>query len=98
MNRRRRASAARAAKDKIAAETVDFDLMQDVQAWLRTLRLHKYADAFEGLSWQEVVQMTDDTIGARRKLLKVFENVMTHCQKNASILTSIVCDFFQLTD
>lgn len=95
MNRRRRASAARAAKDKIAAETVDFDLMQDVQAWLRTLRLHKYAYAFEGLSWQEVVQMTDDdmtqagvnTIGARRKLLKVFENVMTHCQKNASILT-----------
>jgi SAM domain (Sterile alpha motif) len=93
MNRRRRASAARAAKDKVAAETVDFDLMQDVQAWLRTLRLHKYAYAFEGLSWQEVVRMTDDdmtqagvnTIGARRKLLKVFENVMDHCQKNASI-------------
>ncbi|KAG2187969.1 hypothetical protein INT44_000719, partial [Umbelopsis vinacea] len=93
MNRRRRASAARAAKDKVAAETVDFDLMQDVQAWLRTLRLHKYAYAFEGLSWQEVVRMTDDdmtqagvnTIGARRKLLKVFENVMNHCQNNVSI-------------
>ncbi|KAH8547989.1 hypothetical protein BGW37DRAFT_508640 [Umbelopsis sp. PMI_123] len=90
MNRRRRASAARAAKDKIAAETVDFDLMQDVQAWLRTLRLHKYSYAFEGLTWQQVVRMTDEdmtqagvnTIGARRKLLKVFENVMNHCQKN----------------
>lgn len=94
MNRRRRASAARAAKDKIAAETVDFDLMQDVQAWLRTLRLHKYADAFEGLTWQQVVRMTDEdmeqagvnTIGARRKLLKVFENVMNHCEQNVSCL------------
>jgi hypothetical protein len=94
MNRRRRASAARAAKDKIAAETVDFKLMQDVQAWLRTLRLHKYADAFEDLTWQQVVRMTDEdmeragvnTIGARRKLLKVFENVMNHCEENVSLV------------
>ncbi|KAM3580710.1 hypothetical protein VKS41_006772 [Umbelopsis sp. WA50703] len=90
MNRRRRASAARAAKDKIAAETVDFELMADVQAWLRTLRLHKYAYAFDGLTWQQVVRMDDEamekagvnTIGARRKLLKVFENVMNHCDDN----------------
>lgn len=92
MNRRRRASAARAAKDKIAAETIDFELMSDVQAWLRTLRLHKYAYAFDGLNWQQVVRMDLDamekagvnTLGARRKLLKVFEHVMNHCDENVS--------------
>ncbi|KAI8388022.1 uncharacterized protein BYT42DRAFT_543395 [Radiomyces spectabilis] len=47
--RRKRSSAARALKDKIAAETVDFELMK----------------------------------GARRKLLKVFENVQRHCKENA---------------
>ncbi|KAI7876926.1 hypothetical protein K492DRAFT_239504 [Lichtheimia hyalospora FSU 10163] len=88
--RRKRSSAARALKDKIAAETVDFELMKDVTNWLRSLRLHKYSPAFDGLVWQQVVQMTDEdmllagvnTLGARRKLLKVFENVMRHCDEN----------------
>lgn len=91
--RRKRSSAARALKDKIAAETVDFELMKDVTNWLRSLRLHKYSPAFEGLVWQQVVQMTDEdmlragvnTLGARRKLLKVFENVMRHCDENVSV-------------
>ncbi|KAG0182492.1 Flap-structured DNA-binding and RNA-binding protein [Apophysomyces sp. BC1034] len=88
--RRKRSSAARALKDKLAAETVDFELMKDVQNWLRSLRLHKYGHAFEGLQWQQVVRMSDEdmihagvnTIGARRKLLKVFENVQRHCKDN----------------
>ncbi|ORY96404.1 hypothetical protein BCR43DRAFT_491643 [Syncephalastrum racemosum] len=88
--RRKRSSAARALKDKIAAETVDFELMKDVQNWLRSLRLHKYGHAFTGMQWQQVVRMSDEdmlqagvsTIGARRKLLKVFENVMQHCDEN----------------
>lgn len=91
--RRKRSSAARALKDKIAAETVDFELMKDVTNWLRSLRLHKYSPAFDGLVWQQVVQMTDEdmlragvnTLGARRKLLKVFENVMRHCDENVSL-------------
>ncbi|KAI8074252.1 uncharacterized protein B0P05DRAFT_437469, partial [Gilbertella persicaria] len=53
----------------------------DVQNWLRSLRLHKYGHAFIGLDWKQVIRMTDqdmidagvNTIGARRKLLKVFE-------------------------
>ncbi|KAI9493275.1 hypothetical protein BDB00DRAFT_723425, partial [Zychaea mexicana] len=53
----------------------------DVQNWLRSLRLHKYSHAFDGMQWQQVVRMTDEdmlqagvsTLGARRKLLKVFE-------------------------
>ncbi|KAF7723518.1 Flap-structured DNA-binding and RNA-binding protein [Apophysomyces ossiformis] len=88
--RRKRSSAARALKDKLAAETVDFELMKDVQNWLRSLRLHKYGHAFEGLQWQQVIRMSDEdmlnagvnTIGARRKLLKVFENVQRHCKEN----------------
>ena len=110
--RRKRSSAARALKDKLAAETVDFDLMKgnifwdaaifscnskqdikiDVQDWLRSLRLHKYGHAFIGLDWKQVVRMSDqdmidagvNTIGARRKLLKVFENVQRHCIDNVS--------------
>ncbi|KAI9261081.1 hypothetical protein BY458DRAFT_516231 [Sporodiniella umbellata] len=89
--RRKRSSQARALKDKIAAETVDFELMKDVQAWLRSLRLHKYGHAFLGLDWKQVIRMTDqdmidagvNTIGARRKLLKVFENVQAHCDENS---------------
>ncbi|KAG0989479.1 hypothetical protein G6F29_000960 [Rhizopus arrhizus] len=89
--RRKRSSQARALKDKIAAETVDFELMKDVQAWLRSLRLHKYGHAFIGLDWKQVVRMSDqdmvdagvNTIGARRKLLKVFENVQRHCIENS---------------
>ncbi|KAI9249231.1 hypothetical protein BDA99DRAFT_224144 [Phascolomyces articulosus] len=88
--RRKRSSAARALKDKLAAETVDFELMKDVQNWLRSLRLHKYGHAFIGMEWQQVVRMTDEdmlqagvsTIGARTKLIKVFENVMRHCDDN----------------
>ncbi|KAK4509966.1 uncharacterized protein ATC70_008116 [Mucor velutinosus] len=88
--RRKRSSAARALKDKLAAEAVDFELMKDVQNWLRSLRLHKYGHAFIGLEWQQVIRMSDqdmidagvNTIGARRKLLKVFENVARHCTEN----------------
>lgn len=66
--------------------------MTDVQNWLRSLRLHKYGHAFTGMQWQQVVRMSDEdmlqagvsTIGARRKLLKVFENVMQHCDENVS--------------
>ncbi|KAG0756679.1 hypothetical protein G6F21_010767 [Rhizopus arrhizus] len=91
--RRKRSSQARALKDKIAAETVDFELMKDVQAWLRSLRLHKYGHAFIGLDWKQVVRMSDqdmidagvNTIGARRKLLKVFENVQRHCIENVTV-------------
>lgn len=117
--RRKRSSAARALKDKLAAETVDFELMKgelvfflkidpfffyldrtqtnsfsdvDVQNWLRSLRLHKYGHAFIGLDWKQVIRMSDqdmidagvNTIGARRKLLKVFENVQRHCLENVS--------------
>jgi hypothetical protein len=64
-------------------EPLDMKLLSDVPAWLRSLRLHKYTPNFEHSNWKEMVGMNDaaldakgvNALGARRKLLKVFENV-----------------------
>ncbi|RUS14075.1 hypothetical protein BC937DRAFT_94388 [Endogone sp. FLAS-F59071] len=68
-------------------------ILTDIPAWLRSLRLHKYNDVFSGLRWQDIVKMSDEdlmdkgviALGARRKMLKVFENVRGHCAQNVSI-------------
>ncbi|KAG0288444.1 hypothetical protein BGZ97_006822 [Linnemannia gamsii] len=52
-------------------------------AWLRSLRLHKYNNIFEGMQWRDIVNLSDGdlinkgvaALGARRKMLKVFEQV-----------------------
>ncbi|KAF9292118.1 hypothetical protein BGZ74_000279 [Mortierella antarctica] len=70
-------------KDKKQYEGVDFELLQDTPAWLRSLRLHKYNSIFEGMNWREIVNLSDGdlinkgvaALGARRKMLKVFEQV-----------------------
>ncbi|KAI8996777.1 hypothetical protein BDB01DRAFT_830432 [Pilobolus umbonatus] len=80
----------RATKDKKAVEIVDMELLRDVPAWLRSLRLHKYNPIFSDSTWQEMVKMSDNdllhkgvaALGARRKMLKVFENVKAHCEAN----------------
>ncbi|KAF5315441.1 hypothetical protein D9619_007360 [Psilocybe cf. subviscida] len=64
-------------------EDVDPALLQDVAAWLRSLRLHKYTPNFEGTKWQDMVMMDEAALeakgvaalGARRKMLKTFELV-----------------------
>ncbi|GJN89368.1 hypothetical protein Rhopal_002348-T1 [Rhodotorula paludigena] len=66
-------------------EPLDMALLGDTPAWLRSLRLHKYTPNFEGHKWQEMVLLGDkdledkgvSALGARRKLLKVFETVRT---------------------
>ncbi|KAG2203773.1 hypothetical protein INT47_012706, partial [Mucor saturninus] len=73
-------------------DDVDMELLQDVTAWLRSLRLHKYNSIFENMRWQDMVKLDDAglqakgvaALGARRKMLKVFENVREHCKKNVS--------------
>jgi hypothetical protein len=68
-------------KDK--DEEVDPALLNDVPAWLRSLRLHKYTPNFEGMAWREMVIMDEKALedkgvaalGARRKMLKTFEAV-----------------------
>ncbi|KAJ3197090.1 hypothetical protein HK101_006052 [Irineochytrium annulatum] len=59
----------------------------DIPSWLRSLRLHKYSPIFEGCNWKEIIALNDDglqgkgvsALGARRKLLKVFELVKAEC-------------------
>lgn len=66
-----------------APNEIDLTLLQDIGAWLKSLRLHKYTDALKDLTWQELVVLDDaaleargvNALGARRKLLKVFESV-----------------------
>ncbi|KAG6866662.1 hypothetical protein C0991_000772 [Blastosporella zonata] len=62
-------------------EDFDPEMLNDIPAWLRSLRLHKYTSCFDGLTWQEMVVL-DDTkletkgvaaLGARRRLLRTFE-------------------------
>ncbi|KAI8081395.1 uncharacterized protein BX664DRAFT_340305 [Halteromyces radiatus] len=77
-------------KEKKSGEIIDMDLLQDVPAWFRSLRLHKYNSIFEPMKWQDIIKLTDSdleakgvaALGARRKMLKVFENVKTHCDEN----------------
>ena len=53
-------------------------LLNDVPAWLRSLRLHKYTPNFERANWKEMIMLDDagldakgvNALGARRKLLK----------------------------
>jgi hypothetical protein len=64
-------------------EDVDPALLNDIPAWLRSLRLHKYTPNFEGAKWQDMVMMDEaaleakgvSALGARRKMLKTFETV-----------------------
>ena len=66
-----------------AEEDVNPELLGDVSAWLRSLRLHKYTPNFEGCHWKDMVMMDEAALeakgvaalGARRKMLKTFEIV-----------------------
>ncbi|KAJ3103939.1 hypothetical protein HDU97_009751 [Phlyctochytrium planicorne] len=69
-------------------EAVDLDSLSDIPSWLRSLRLHKYTPIFEGYDWKDMIKLNDDglqahgvsALGARRKLLKVFELIRHECQ------------------
>ncbi|EPB84974.1 hypothetical protein HMPREF1544_08252 [Mucor circinelloides 1006PhL] len=74
-------------ENKKNVDVVDMSLLEDVPAWLRSLRLHKYNPIFETMKWQDMLKMDDEALlnkgvaalGARRKLLKVFDQVKAHC-------------------
>lgn len=65
------------------SDDIDPELLKDVPAWLKSLRLHKYTSSFEGMTWQEMVELDDAALeakgvvalGARRRLLRTFELV-----------------------
>jgi hypothetical protein len=66
-------------------EGFDAEMLKDIPGWLRSLRLHKYTSAFDGLTWEQMVVLDDATLkargvatlGARRRLLKTFDHVRT---------------------
>jgi len=70
-------------------EDFDPEMLNDIPAWLRSLRLHKYTSCFDGLTWQEMVVLDDASLeakgvaalGARRRLLRTFE----HARKRMGI-------------
>ncbi|CAI4219470.1 unnamed protein product [Parascedosporium putredinis] len=73
----------KARKLEAPEDPTDPSLLQDIPAWLRSLRLHKYTDNLKELKWTELVELDDkaledrgvNALGARRKMLKVFEQV-----------------------
>ncbi|KAI8997040.1 hypothetical protein BDB01DRAFT_845732 [Pilobolus umbonatus] len=75
---------------KNSSDVVDMSVLEDIPTWLRSLRLHKYNTNFESMKWQDMLRLDDQALsnkgvaalGARRKLLKVFEQVKSHCQIN----------------
>jgi hypothetical protein len=64
-------------------DDIDPELLKDVPAWLKSLRLHKYTHCFEGMTWKEMVELDESTLeakgvaalGARRRLVKTFDAV-----------------------
>lgn len=64
-------------------EIASFELLNNIPAWLKLLRLHKYTDCLKDIYWKDLVSLLDQqledrgvrALGARRKLLKAFEAV-----------------------
>ncbi|KAI9891184.1 MAG: Flap-structured DNA-binding and RNA-binding protein [Vezdaea aestivalis] len=80
---RGRSPRGRRGSSKPPEDPTDPNLLQDIPGWLRSLRLHKYTDNLKDMKWTELVQLDDAgleakgvaAVGARRKMLKVFEQV-----------------------
>jgi len=70
-------------------DQIDLEALEDMPAFLRSLRLHKYAPAFEGLNWKQIIKLDNDellkrgviTLGARNKMLKVFDLIKAEANK-----------------
>ncbi|KAF2870961.1 hypothetical protein BDV95DRAFT_50610 [Massariosphaeria phaeospora] len=80
---RGRSPRGRRGSSKPPEDPTDPSLLQDIPSWLRSLRLHKYTDNLKDLKWTDLIELDDEALekrgvnalGARRKMLKVFEQV-----------------------
>lgn len=80
---RGRSPRGRRGSSKPPEDPTDPSLLQDIPSWLRSLRLHKYTDNLKDMNWTELVELNEKdledrgvaAVGARRKMLKVFEQV-----------------------
>lgn len=80
---RGRSPRGRRGSSKPPEDPTDPSLLQDIPSWLRSLRLHKYTDNLKDMNWTELVELDEkaledrgvNALGARRKMMKVFEQV-----------------------
>ncbi|KYK54540.1 SAM domain-containing protein [Drechmeria coniospora] len=80
---RGRSPRGRRGSSKPPEDPTDPTLLQDIPSWLRSLRLHKYTDNLKDMKWTDLIELNDqaledrgvNALGARRKMLKVFEQV-----------------------
>ncbi|KAF2838480.1 hypothetical protein M501DRAFT_934750 [Patellaria atrata CBS 101060] len=80
---RGRSPRGRRGSSKPPEDPTDPNLLKDIPSWLRSLRLHKYTDNLKDLQWDQLIELDDagleargvNALGARRKMLKVFEQV-----------------------
>lgn len=80
---RGRSPRGRRGSSKPPEDPTDPTLLQDIPSWLRSLRLHKYTDNLKDMKWTELIELDDkaleergvNALGARRKMLKVFDQV-----------------------
>ncbi|KAH8828143.1 hypothetical protein DL96DRAFT_1601946 [Flagelloscypha sp. PMI_526] len=56
-------------------DDVDPELLKDVAAWLKSLRLHKYTPSFEDMTWEQMVLLDDCSPRKERRLLRTFYHV-----------------------
>jgi hypothetical protein len=83
-------------------DQIDLEMLKDIPVFLRSLRLHKYAPAFEGLNWKQMIRLDNDellkrgvaALGARNKMLKVFDLIRAEAIKQHVCLECLVVSFF----
>ena len=77
---RGRSPRGRRGSSKPPEDPTDPNLLQDIPAWLRSLRLHKYTENLKDLKWNDLIELDDkgleehgvNALGARNKMLKVW--------------------------
>jgi len=80
---RGRSPRGRRGSSKPPEDPADVNLLKDIPGWLRSLRLHKYTDNLKDLDWEDLILLDEkgleargvNALGARNKMLKVFEQV-----------------------
>ncbi|KAI9145582.1 hypothetical protein BKA69DRAFT_444902 [Paraphysoderma sedebokerense] len=63
--------------------SIDFEILEDIPRWLKSLRLHKYTPNLEHMKWRRIIELTDEdlstlgvsALGARTKFLKIFSQI-----------------------
>jgi len=99
---RGRSPRGRRGSSKPPEDPTDPSLLQDIPSWLRSLRLHKYTDNLKDMKWTDLIELDDkqledrgvNALGARRKMLKVFEQVKGKTWFWAGTLECQICANF----